>query len=80
MIGRVPLATERRGVFATAVKDPTTGQPFADNAVPASRVHPTSALLLQKYVPPPNVTDPLNNFIQQFGTPFNAKCQEEYDA
>jgi outer membrane receptor protein involved in Fe transport len=72
VIGRVPLATERQGVFATTVRDPLTGQPFPGNAVPVSRIHSTSAQLLEKYVPLPNANDPLNNFIQQFGTPFNA--------
>ena len=72
VIGRVPVAAEREGVFSTAVKDPTTGQPFPGNTIPANRINATSALLLQKYVPLPNVSDPQNNFIQQFGTPFNA--------
>ena len=34
VIGRVPLATERQGIFGTTVRDPLTGQPFAGNAVP----------------------------------------------
>ena len=72
MIGRVPLATERQGVFATTVRDPLTGQSFPGNAVPVSRIHSTAAQLLEKYVPLPNANDPLNNFIQQSGTPFNA--------
>jgi len=70
--GRVPLASERQGIFANVVKDPLTGQPFPQNSVPALRINLTSALLLQKYVPLANSSDPTSNFIQQFGTPFNA--------
>jgi len=47
VIGRVPLATERQGVFAATVRDPLTGQPFPGNAVPLSRIHSTSAQLLE---------------------------------
>ncbi|MGH9628726.1 MAG: TonB-dependent receptor plug domain-containing protein, partial [Bryobacteraceae bacterium] len=69
--GRVPTPDERNGIFPSTIRDPLTGQPFPNNTVPASRVNPTSAELLERYVPLPNVNDPNNNFIQQFGTPFN---------
>jgi hypothetical protein len=69
--GRVPTPEERAGIFTTAIRDPVTGQPFPNNTVPRERIHPTSAQLLERYVPLPNVNDPRNNFIQQFGTPFN---------
>jgi outer membrane receptor protein involved in Fe transport len=69
--GRVPTADERRGQFTSPVRDPLTGQPFAGNLVPALRVNPTSALLLERYVPLPNVSG-ANNFLQQFGTPFDS--------
>ncbi len=69
--GRVPTSAERQGVFSGVVRDPLTGQPFPGNTVPAARVSPTSAQLLQRYVPLPNVNDPRINFSQQFGTPFN---------
>jgi len=72
VIGRVPTAAERQGVFSSPVTDPLNGQPFPGNTVPAARVNPISAVLLQRYVPLPNSTNPLNNFDQQFGTPFNA--------
>ena len=72
VIGRVPTLDERQGVFSSAVKDPSTGQPFPGNVVPGARIDATSAALLQRYVPLPNSPSPLNNFIQQFGTPFNA--------
>src|SRR5262249_5672226 len=70
--GRVPTPDERRGLFPTAVREPLTRQPFAANPRPASRIHATSAVLLERYVPLPNLSDPRNNFLQQFGTPFDA--------
>jgi outer membrane receptor protein involved in Fe transport len=69
--GRVPMSDERRGQFATAIRDPLTGQPFAGGLIPPSRINPTSALLLERYVPLPNV-NAANNFLQQFGTPFDS--------
>jgi hypothetical protein len=72
VIGRVPTADERQGNFAASVRDPGTGQPFAGYVIPTSRINPISAALLQRFVPLPNSLNPLNNFIQQFGTPFNA--------
>src|SRR5579884_655396 len=72
VIGRVPVASERQGVFSTTIKDPFTGQPFPGNTIPATRINPTSAALLQAFVPLPNSPNAQNNFIQQFGTPFNA--------
>ncbi|MBM3786793.1 MAG: carboxypeptidase regulatory-like domain-containing protein [Acidobacteria bacterium] len=54
----VPTAPMRRGdlsVSTLAVHDPLTGaangagrQPFAGNIIPASRIHPTAALLMQR--------------------------------
>jgi outer membrane receptor protein involved in Fe transport len=69
--GRVPTADERRGQFTTMIRDPLAGQPFSGNLVPLTRINPTSALLLEQYVPLPNVTG-ANNFLQQFGTPFDS--------
>jgi outer membrane receptor protein involved in Fe transport len=69
--GRVPTPAERTGQFGATVRDPLTGQPFAGNLVPASRVNPTSGLLLERYVPLPNV-NAANNFLAQFGTPFDS--------
>jgi Carboxypeptidase regulatory-like domain/TonB-dependent Receptor Plug Domain len=72
VIGRVPTSEERTGQFRTAVRDPLTGQPFANNQVPVSRINRTSALLLERFVPLPNNPNLNNNFLQQFGTPFDA--------
>ena len=37
-ITRVPTADERAGIFTSSIKDPVTGLPFANNAIPASRI------------------------------------------
>jgi outer membrane receptor protein involved in Fe transport len=71
VIGRVPTREERIGIIGGPVRDPLTGQPFANNTIPQSRINTTSALLLERYVPLPNVADPRNNFRQQYGTPFD---------
>ena len=71
MTGRVPTPDERAGSFPAPIRDPLTGQPFPGNMVPASRINATSALLLERYVPLPNV-NAANNFLQQFGTPFDS--------
>ena len=44
--------------------DPTTKAPFANNAIPASRINANAALLLKTYFPQPNYAgDPFRNFI-----------------
>jgi hypothetical protein len=62
----MPTAAERGGDFSNALSsttgqavtiyDPTTGQPFPGNVIPASRIDPVAATLLQTYYPFPNVT------------------------
>ncbi len=61
----VPTALERQGDFSQsyksagalyAVKDPTTGAPFPNNAIPQSRMDPNSAKLLSVF-PLPNATN-----------------------
>jgi len=43
---RVPTADDRAGVFASAVNDPLTGQPFANNTIPQNRIDPAAAAIL----------------------------------
>ncbi len=59
----VPTAAERAGDFSglATIYDPRTGQPFAGNAVPAGRVDPAAASLLQ-YLPLPNLPGSVNNY------------------
>lgn len=61
----VPTDLERVGNFSQSlesngqlivVKDPTTGQPFSGNVVPASRIDPNGQALL-KFFPEPNFSD-----------------------
>jgi Carboxypeptidase regulatory-like domain/TonB-dependent Receptor Plug Domain/TonB dependent receptor-like, beta-barrel len=59
---RVPTADERAGIFTSAIKDPVTGLPFANNAIPASRIDPYSAAIIG-LVPLPNQPG-ANNFFR----------------
>jgi hypothetical protein len=59
---RVPTADDRAGIFASAVKDPVTGLPFANNTIPQSRIDPTGAAILA-LVPMPNQPG-ANNFFR----------------
>jgi hypothetical protein len=61
--GRVATAAERSGVFPSAIRDPLTGQPFANNTIPADRIDPIARTIMD-LVPLPN-TSGTNNFIRQ---------------
>ena len=61
--GAVPTADQRRGVFTSAIRDPLTGQNFANNTIPSSRIDPVAAAILEM-VPLPNAAG-ANNFIRQ---------------
>ena len=58
----VPSASLRSGQFATTIRDPRTGLPFANNAIPDARISPLAKALLQ-FVPLPNLAGGANNFI-----------------
>jgi hypothetical protein len=60
----VPTDAMRSGDFsAESVQliDPSTGQPFAGNRIPASRIDPSAASLLQ-FIPSPNLAGNTRNF------------------
>jgi hypothetical protein len=68
---------QRRGDFSggAAIRDPLTGQPFPGNVIPATRINPISARILEQYIPLPNaaanrsVRSPnVEDKRQQFGT------------
>jgi hypothetical protein len=61
-VTRVPTADERNGIFTSAIKDPTTGLNFANNAIPANRIDPYAANILS-LVPMPNQPG-VNNFFR----------------
>ena len=60
----VPTEAMRAGDFSESslqLIDPATGQAFAGNRIPADRVDPSSAALLQ-YIPAPNLPGTTRNF------------------
>jgi hypothetical protein len=60
LTGSTPTAAMRNGAFPTSgpfaatIKDPTTGQPFPNNTIPASMINPNSVTLLNAMEPLPN--------------------------
>lgn len=64
----VPSAQMRAGdfsQFAQAVRDPTTGQPFPGNVIPANRWNQTSVNIQNEFFPTPNLGAPgalVNNY------------------
>ncbi|WP_031498648.1 TonB-dependent receptor [Bryobacter aggregatus] len=67
----VPTLTQRQGVFTQAIFDPLSSPrvQFPNNTIPASRIDPIAAQLLQHY-PLPNVTG-ANNFVRTATEPDN---------
>jgi len=60
---RVMTPSERAGVFSSAITDPTTGQPFANNTIPDGHIDPVARAIVA-LLPEPN-TSGTNNFIRQ---------------
>jgi hypothetical protein len=60
----VPTAAQRQGNFAgfKTINDPSTGQPFAGNMIPTSRLNPISLKVQDAFVPLPNYTSGNANF------------------
>ncbi len=67
--GATPTADQRNGIFTTAIKDPTTGQPFPQTSpgvyqIPASRLNPNSLAFFNALYPlPNNVANGFQNYI-----------------
>jgi hypothetical protein len=59
---RVPTANERAGIFTTAIKNPATGLPFANNTIDPSLIDPYAAAIIA-LVPLPNQSG-ANNFFR----------------
>ena len=59
---RVPTADERAGIFTSAVRDPVTGLPFANNTIPSGRIDPYASAIIN-LVPLPNQPG-ANNFFR----------------
>lgn len=72
----VPTTSMRSGDFSglAVVRDPltmqngvaSTGQPFAGNLIPSSRINATSKLIQDSYIPAPNQGNP-NSTLSNFG-------------
>ena len=68
----VPTTPWRNGVFQSTIIDPSTGQPFANNTIPAARISSVSQAIQNSYLPAPNIATqtPVDNYA--FFFPFNS--------
>jgi hypothetical protein len=68
----VPTTAWRDGVFSTAIVDPSTGLPFANNTIPQDRISSVALAVQNNYFPAENTNlgTPVNNFTTHF--PFNS--------
>ncbi len=68
----VPTNAWRNGVFATAIIDPSTGLPFANNTIPAARISSVATAIQNNYFPVAgtNSANTVNNYAYHF--PFNS--------
>ena len=81
----VPTAAMRAGDFSQlnniTIKDPLTGQPFPNNAIPAARISPVSQAINQNYLPAPNRGGPdaqSNNFGFTFPFPDDYTLRKDF--
>src|SRR5712691_658433 len=59
----VPTLDQRNGSYGSKrITAPTTGQPFPDNTIPASRISAISKALQEQFIPKPNFVSGANNF------------------
>ncbi len=58
----LPSDLQRSGLFSRTLRDPLTGQSFADNSIPAGRVDPVAARILS-HVPNAQTGALTNNFV-----------------
>jgi len=75
----VPTALERQGDFSHSVdtngnliviRDPTTGQPFANNVIPSGRIDPNGQALMNLF-PLPNASDPQRQYNYTFQSSYD---------
>ncbi len=67
----VPTAAQRQGILSGTVRDPVTGQPFANSTIPADRIDPTARQLMDLF-PQPNATS-ANNYFRTANTTDDAE-------
>jgi hypothetical protein len=59
----VPTPAQLSGQFSTPIIDPTTGQPFPGNVIPAGRFSRLANLARSKFWPAPNTSSALGNYV-----------------
>jgi len=57
-VATVPTTNMRAGIFAGAVRDPLTGQPFPNATIPSDRVNEVSRKIQNIYYPLPTIDSP----------------------
>ena len=67
----VPTPDQLAGRFTSIITDPTTGQPFANNTIPANRFSRLARLAVAKFFPTPNFTGAGGNWIRNRNLPLN---------
>ena len=72
----VPTDAQRSGQFASMVRDPATGLPFADNRIPGSRVDSIGRQVMDHY-PHASLPGTANNFVRTATEP---DAQDQFDA
>jgi hypothetical protein len=79
--GNVPLPAWRTGDFAglAPITDPTTGQPFPGNIIPASRISPVSTAVQKFFFPMPNFGAPSQQANNWTGNLFANTGYTHYD-
>jgi hypothetical protein len=76
LVESMPTAALRSGdlsAYSGAILDPTTGQPFPNNQIPASRITSLAQSALNYLYPLPNTgTGLVNNYVTNFPTPISS--------
>jgi Carboxypeptidase regulatory-like domain len=67
----VPTPDQLAGRFTSTITDPTTGQPFANNTIPANRFSRLARLAVAKFFPTPNFTGAGGNWIRNRNLPLD---------
>lgn len=67
----VPTPDQLAGRFTSTITDPLTGQPFANNTIPANRFSRLARLATAKFFPAPNFTGTGGNYIRQRNLPLD---------
>lgn len=72
----LPLPSEKRGIFSTAVVDPFNNRtPFPNNTIPSTRFDPVGANIVA-LIPDPNLPGTANNFV---ASPITSTRQDQFD-